>query len=187
MLKFCGLKSKQEFRILIVGRYDMKGIITAIMLSFLVTGVPLFAASPPATEADVSALESSARAGNREAIRALFSLHARSDGAVAEYIDIVLGGTIRMHPQVFLEELHLAGRKIRLDSLLGNTGPDLVDRFQEQAVELKKRKAALLTVHKGSLIQLRDECIRELDRQIETVTNAAQQSVAPDRQKSGVR
>jgi hypothetical protein len=144
------------------------------MISFLVAGVPLFAASPPATEADVSALKSSALVGNREAIRALFSLYARSDGEVSECIDIVLGGTIREHPQVFLEELHRASIKIRLDALLGNTGPDLVDRFQEQAVELKKRKASLLTVHEDSLIQVRDVCIRELDRQIEIVTNAAQ-------------
>jgi hypothetical protein len=165
----------------------MKGIIKAIMVSLLVVGVPLVAASPPATEADVSALKSSALAGNREAIRALFNLYTRSDGAVSEYIDIVLGDTICEHPQVFLEELHRASRKIRLDALLGNTGADLVDRFQEQAVELKKRKAALLTVHEHSLIQVRDTCIRELDRQIEIVTNAAQQGAPPDGQKSGAR
>ncbi len=122
-----------------------------------------------------SALESSALSGNRENIRALFNLYARSDGSVAEYIHIVLGGIICEHPQMFLEELNRFNKKIRLDSLLGNTGPELVDRFQERAVELKRRKAALLTVHDESLIQVRDACIHKLNRQIEIVTNIAQQ------------
>jgi hypothetical protein len=158
----------------------MNRLITTILI-LLAVGAPVFAAPPPATEADVSALKSSALAGDRKAIRSLFNLYPRSDGAVSEYIDIVLGGTIRNHPQVFLEELNRASRKIRLDALLGNTGPDLVDRFEEQAVELKSRKTALLTVREASLIEVRDACIRQLDRLIEIVTNAAQQGAPPDR------
>jgi hypothetical protein len=160
----------------------MNRLITTIIIILLGAGAPVFADPPPATEADVSALKSSALAGNREAIRSLFNLYPRSDGAVSEYIDIVLGGTIREYPQVFLEELCRANSNIRLDALLGNTGPDLVDRFEEQAVELKRRKAALRTVREASLIEVRDACIRELDRQIEKVTNAAQQGAPPDRQ-----
>ena len=151
-----------------------------IVTILLAMGTATFAAQPSTTEADVLALESSAHAGKREAIRSLFNLQTRSDGAVSEYIDIVLGSTIRKNPQVFLEELKRAEKKGRVDALLGNTGPDLVDRFEEQAVELKNRRAALLTVGEASLIEVRDACIRELDRQIEELTTAAQQFALPE-------
>ena len=155
----------------------IQATLTAVLL---VAGSEISAAPPPATEADVLALEASALAGKRDAIRALFNLQTRSDGAVSEYIDIVLGSTIRKNPKVFLEELKRSEKKTRLDALVGNTGPDLVDRFEEQAVELKRRREALRTVHEPSLIEVRDACIRELDGEIEAVTTAAQQFAPPD-------
>lgn len=158
----------------------MNRLIATIVTVLLAAGSEIFAAPPPATEADVLALESSALAGKREAIRSLFNLQTRSDGAVSEYIDIVLGSTIRKYPQLFLEELKRAEKNVRLDALVGNTGPDLVDRFDEQAVELKSRRAALRTVREASLIEVREACIRELDREIEAVTTAAQQFAPPD-------
>lgn len=156
----------------------MLGIMNLLMATIatllLAAGSETFAAPPSATEADVLALESSALAGKREAIRSLFNLQTRSDGAVSADIDIVLGNTIRKYPQMFLEELKRAEKKDRLDALVGNTGPDLVDRLEEQAVELKSRRAALRAVREASLFEVRDACIRELDRQIEARTNAAQ-------------
>jgi hypothetical protein len=149
----------------------MKCLVATIVIVLVGVGSEVFASPSSATEADVFALESSALAGNREAIRSLFNLYSRSDGAVSEDIDIVLGNTIRKHPKVFLEELKRSKKKSRLDALVGNTGPDLVDRFEEQAVELKRRRDALRTVHEPLLIEVRDACIRELDREIEAATH----------------
>ncbi len=141
-------------------------IIAPMITVLLIAGSEIFAAQPSATEEDVLALESSALAGQREAIRSLFILQTRSDGSVSEHIDILLGSTIRKYPQVFLEELKSADRKVNMGALVGNTGPSLVDRFEDQAMELKGRRDALLTVRDASLIEVRDACIRELDRQI---------------------
>lgn len=148
----------------------MNRLIAAITIILLAAGSEVFTETSTATEADVLALESSALAGNREAIQSLFNLFTRSDGAVSEYIDIVLGNVIPKHPKVFLEEFKRVNRKIRLDSLVGNTGPDLVDRFEEQFEELKSRKAALYTVRDATLIEVRNACLGELDRQIEVLS-----------------
>ena len=51
------------------------------------------AAEGPVTEADVDSLEAAALAGDRSAVRTLFELRARADGAAAESIDITLGST----------------------------------------------------------------------------------------------
>ena len=119
-----------------------------------------------ATEDDVIRLEPAALAGDRAAIRALFAMCA--DGAVAEGINDVLGKTVRVAPQVFLEELASSGRgeSVRREGARAPCLPgllmcdfDLVDEFDAQAREWEARKVALLTVDEPALRQLRDACV----------------------------
>lgn len=125
-----------------------------------------------ATEEEISVLQTSAKTGDRAAIRKLFTLYPYSDGAVSEDIDVALGQTIRKHPQIFLEELNRSGRancERCIPSLVGNTGEELVDRLQAQVNELDKRKKALRSVHQKSLEKLRDKLIRILNEEIREI------------------
>ena len=120
-----------------------------------------------ATEADVFNLQSQVNAGSRPAIRELLSLEV--DGAVAEDVDVVIGGAIRNHPEAVLEEIGKTSKAQCapcLDGLLGNLGDDFVDRFPEQVVELQKRRDALRSVEITRLRALRDKCVHILERQI---------------------
>lgn len=133
----------------------------------------------PVTEANVSALESKAQAGERESIRQLFGLLFHSDGAVTEAIQIALGKVITRHPQKFLEELQERGitaNSTFLEGLLGNLGEPFVDNFKGQVEELKTRRAALLSVDEVSLQDVRDQCVNELDDEIEMRTRAAKEA-----------
>jgi hypothetical protein len=128
------------------------------------------AASPPgaaATETDVFNLQSQVESGSRLAMRKLLSLEV--DGAVAEDVDVVMGGAIRNHPEAFLGEIARTSKAQCapcLEGLLGNLGDDFVDRFPEQVIELEKRKDALRSVEPAQLRTLRDRCVRILEMQI---------------------
>jgi len=131
------------------------------------------AVAPPAppTEDDVVRLEAAALAGQREAIRGLFELRARAHGPVTnvgvlEVSDMILGNCARLSPRIFLEALTIDRDFWRLDALLGNCGPELVDMFEAQAAELRARRAALLTVDAASLRETRDASLLELTRSI---------------------
>lgn len=120
-----------------------------------------------ASEQQVLAFRAAVAGGDRASVRALFALN--SDGAAAEDKDIVLGGLIRVHPRLFLEELRRSGHgscRPCLEGILGNLGDEFVDRFAAQAEELGKRRQALLSVSDKDLAPLRDACIRVLDDQI---------------------
>lgn len=116
------------------------------------------------TEAQVTALQSRATLGNRNAIRQLFTLKQKSDGHVSEEIDITLGKTIKPFPRIFLSELSQSGR-LPDDGLLRNLGAEYVDRFAAQARERKARVVALKTVRDPALVPLRDKCIELLARE----------------------
>lgn len=135
-----------------------------------------------ATEEDVVRLEPSALAGDRAAIRSLFAMCA--DGAVAESIDDVLGKTVRVAPQVFLEELARSsrGELVRREGARAICLPhllccnfDLVDEFAAQARESEARRVALLTVVEPGLRQLRDACVEVLDADVSTMREASGQ------------
>jgi hypothetical protein len=116
------------------------------------------------TEAQVTALQSRATLGNRNAIRQLFTLRQNSDGHVAEEIDITLGKTIKPFPRIFLSELSQSGQSPDA-GLLSNLGPEYVDRFAAQARERKARVVALSNVRDPALVPLRDKCIELLARE----------------------
>lgn len=131
-----------------------------------------------APEAAVFALQAQVHAGDRIAMRHLLDLSA--DGAVAEYVSVIMGQAIRNHPDAFLDEVAKNWRaqcESCLESLLGNLGDDFVDRFPEQVEELQKRKKALRTVNASSTQSLRDRCILVLDRQISSIQSLIRQGV----------
>jgi hypothetical protein len=97
---------------------------------------------------------------NREAVRLAFRLHSIADGAFTEELNIMLGTLIRIDPKLFLEELNLANPVDNLwNDLLGNFGPEFVDRFKAQSLEIKLRIHSLKSVTEPSLIKIRDKCI----------------------------
>ena len=57
---------------------------------FLLCGAT-YAAQADLAESDIMALQKSAEAGDRGAVRKLFSFHPHSYGAVTEDIDMILG------------------------------------------------------------------------------------------------
>ena len=151
-------------------------------LSLLVTFVGLASAAQPladVSESDVLALGARVHAGDRIAMRELLSL--KTDGAVAEDVDVIMGGAIRNHPEAFLVEIARTQRAqcdSCLESLLGNLGDDFVDRFPEQIEDLSKRRTALRTVKVVSVQSLRDKCVFILDRQITQIRSLIKQGIA---------
>jgi hypothetical protein len=112
-------------------------------------------------------------------MRELLSL--KTDGAVAEDVDVIMGGAIRNHPEAFLVEVARTQRAqcdSCLESLLGNLGDDFVDRLPEQIEELSKRKTALRTVKVASVQALRDKCVFIIDRQITQIRSLIRQGIA---------
>src|SRR2546428_91149 len=79
------------------------------------------AAQAPLSEHDVLVLAKSAEAGNRNTVRKLFGLYARSDGAVTEDIDTILGNVARRHHRIFLEELKRSDAGHGKCTTVGNT------------------------------------------------------------------
>jgi hypothetical protein len=132
-----------------------------------------------ASEGDVFALQAQVHAGNRMAMRKLLSLKA--DGAVAEYVSVIMGGAIRKHPDAFLEEVVRSSRAQCdwcLQSLLGNLGDDFVDRLPEQVEELSKRREALRSAKADRVASLREKCVMLLDKQITQIQSLIEQGFA---------
>ena len=148
----------------IMVRVSPFALLVFVGAAFAVTEPTTSEQQTPPTESDVVQLEKAAVAGDRTAVRAAFRLRQRSDGAVAEHIDIVLGSTVKGHPRLFLEELKRSDNFARLDSLLGNLGPKYVDRSSAQSRELRARSAALRSVANPELREVRDRCLKELSR-----------------------
>jgi hypothetical protein len=93
----------------------------------------------------------------------------KSDGDVAEEWDIQIGKLIKTHPTNFLKTLKVYRHKVqRIDALLGNFGPELVDNTAAQKEEANSRIAALTKARNKStdkaIIRLADECIAELKK-----------------------
>jgi hypothetical protein len=103
-------------------------------------------------------------------LEALFKKLLTADGHVAEELDIEIGTRISRSTEVFLTVLMKYRSQInRLDALVGNLGPEFVDDFAKQSIELKKRIDALETIADGTLKPLASECITELRSKLKVV------------------
>lgn len=118
-------------------------------------------------EGTLGFLERQVYSSDQAAVRLAFRLYSIADGSFAEALDILLGALIRINPRLFLEELsNNRPLVLRLDSLVGNTGPEYVDRSQADRLEMSLRVRALERVKGRSLRKTRDECIRALEDQL---------------------
>lgn len=143
-------------------------IVASLILVLITSPALAWGAQAIVDEQVVFRYSSAVEAGNPAAVKAVFALS--TDGAAAEAQDIVLGKLISKHPRLFLKELQqsqFANCKACLAGLLGNFGPDFVDRPAAQERALKKRRYALSGVRVKSLAKLRNACIAELNRQID--------------------
>ena len=120
---------------------------------------------PERDEWDLMLLEVQVLSRDLEAVRLAFRLRAGADGHAAEMLDIMLGRLIRIDAAMFLRELKSAGVVAsHLESLVGNFGPEYVDRADAYAYEAAQRVAALRKVSDGDLKALRDQCVALLGR-----------------------
>lgn len=108
--------------------------------------------------------------GNLTALNQAFEGLAKSDGHAAEELDVAIGKSIARNPINFLKAYQRNETSVsRLDALVGNLGPEYVDDFPRQAVELRKRIKALQSVKSKSLKPLALKCIKELKRALSTI------------------
>jgi hypothetical protein len=120
-------------------------------------------ASDETVELDLMLLQVQVQAGDRAAIGLAFRLLVKSDGHRAESLCIMLGRIIRPNPAMFLRELRTAKLDpTLLGSLVGDFGPEYVDRTLAHLYEARQRIAALRTVNDPELHDLRESCIKEL-------------------------
>lgn len=109
--------------------------------------------------------------GTQKSFEQAFESLLKSDGAVAEEWDIEIGKLIKTHPTNFLKALKIYRNKVkRVDALVGNLGPEYVDDFPRQKIELQKRAHALELVKNKTLKPLANECVEELKKQIKVVS-----------------
>jgi hypothetical protein len=109
-------------------------------------------------------LEDRIKAGQRNSIKLAFSLFTISDASFSEALDIMLGKMIRKYPHLFLQELLIHRSFVtRLDALLGNLGEEFVDDEIGERNELKLRLEAIKSVNDRKLINIKLDCIRELE------------------------
>ena len=82
---------------------------------------------------DLDLLRIQVVAGDKEAFRLTYRLTAQADGALLEYLYIILGRAIRTQPRMFLAEVSSLGLSDRtLESVLYFRGETFVDRYAAQ-------------------------------------------------------
>lgn len=115
----------------------------------------------------IDQLDKLVQQGNRDALRLAFRLLTIADGEYAEGLQIEIGKLIYSNPRLFLQELKNYRRLIvSIDGLVGNLGPDYVEELELNKKETEKRIKSLKQVVDKDLIETRDECLTELDRQL---------------------
>ncbi len=106
-------------------------------------------------------------------VKLAFEILPFLDGELAEVALMSLGQSITASPYIFLNELQrhydiITGRDA-LDGLVGNLGPEYVDRFEEQVKILKVRRAAIRSVKDPQLRNIKKIVNGELNQQIEKI------------------
>jgi hypothetical protein len=97
----------------------------------------------------------------------------KNNAECSEWLDEMLGHLIPINPSMYLRELKLNYRRLRggrVDGgLVGNLGSKLVDKLPEQRAEIQRRIRALKSVHDATLASVRDECVRLLESDEQTL------------------
>ncbi len=114
--------------------------------------------------------ENKVSAGDLNHLNRAFERLAKSDGYIAENWDIVIGKSITNNPTNFLKAYKKNEHLVtRLDALVNNLGPEYVDDFKRQAVQIRNRINALKSITDESLKPLAKECIEELQRHLKVI------------------
>lgn len=104
-------------------------------------------------------------------VKLAFEILPLLDGELAEISLMSLGHSITSSPHIFLNELQQhygdVTRRDALDGLVGNLGPEYVDRFEMQVKILKKRRAAIKSVKDPHVRNIKKIVNGELNQQIE--------------------
>jgi hypothetical protein len=117
----------------------------------------------------VDQLDKLVRQGNRDALRLAFKLFTIADGEYAEGLQIEIGRLINTNPKLFLQELKSHRQLIvSLGGLVGNLGPDYVDEAELEKKEIEVRIKSLKQIQDKDLTAIRDECLKELDKQLKS-------------------
>lgn len=114
-------------------------------------------------------LEKQVFAGDRNSVKLAFRLFAISDGAFTEWLQIMLGNTIRNHPRLFLEELKVH-QHLCHELPVVNFGPEFVDKLREPIAETNARIQALQRVSNGDLAEIGKQCINRLQEKRNRLT-----------------
>ena len=102
--------------------------------------------------------------GHSESVRLAFKLFSISDGAFTEDLQVILGGLVRSHPELFLRELIDSSiSQIYFDGLVLNDGAAFVDRLAAQCLEARRKADALNTVSDGEFAESKERLISIID------------------------
>jgi hypothetical protein len=105
--------------------------------------------------------------GKKLPVTLAFDILPFLDGELAENMSISLGQTITKSPEFFLIQLQKHSSSMYLlGSLIGNLGPEYVDKLEKQILILKQRRAAVRTVINLSLEKIKKLVVKELSQEI---------------------
>ena len=122
-------------------------------------------ADPGDIERDLMLLEVQVVSRDTKAVQLAFRLLSGATGHIAERLDIMLGRLIRIDAALFLRELKRAGPgTVSLGHLVGNFGPEYVDRLDAHAYEMSLRQDALRRISDPKLKAVRDQCLESLKK-----------------------
>lgn len=121
---------------------------------------------------DLYLLELQVYSSDRAAVRLTFKLYTIADGAFGEELGMILGALIRINSRLYLEEAQhnrnlLASMGLGLPT--GSMGYWYIENDSAQCLEASLRIKALKNVQDSSLINIRNECIKQLEPDCEGV------------------
>lgn len=122
-------------------------------------------------EWDFLKLEDHVLSGHKYALDISFKLFSITDGALSEYLYIIIGSFIHVDATYFLESLDKHYHLIEIESVLGNYGPDYVDEYELQNIETQARVDALVGVTTLKRHTLKEECIGHLQKRFIAIQN----------------
>ena len=116
----------------------------------------------------------------RESVELAFRMRHIADGAFLGDLNIILGGLIRVDPELFLSELQRAKIPLRnLGGLVRNLGDTFVDQMEKKCEELRLRRQALGKATRPSLQQTKDQALSALEGEDSSCQDTQQKAPVP--------